>query len=133
MFHFKVQPRFSETDGLGHINNTVLPVWFEEARTDLFRIFNPSLKLESWNLILKRYDIEFTAQMWRDDPVDIQTGIAKIGNTSLTVVQRAVQNGQTAAVGHTTLVHFDYRAGVPAAIPEDIREQLAEHRVEETA
>src|SRR5690606_31382399 len=106
MFHYSVQPRFSETDCLGHINNSVIPVWFEEARTDLFRLFNPSLSMNTWNLILKRYDIDFVAQVWREYPVEIETTIAKIGTTSLTVLQRALQQGAVAVVGHTTLVHF---------------------------
>lgn len=31
MFEFELLPRLSETDGVGHINNTCLPAWFEEA------------------------------------------------------------------------------------------------------
>ncbi|MBI1317361.1 MAG: acyl-CoA thioesterase [Candidatus Hydrogenedens sp.] len=130
MFHFTVQPRFSETDGLGHINNTVLPVWFEEARTDLFRIFNPSLAMSSWNLILKRFDVEFVAQIWREYPVEIETVIEKIGTTSLTVVQRALQRSEPVAVGRTWLVYFDYQTHKPAPIPDDIREKLLPHLTE---
>ena len=51
MFTYTIQPRFSETDGMGHINNTVPPVWFEEARIGVFTIFNPSLTPFQWNLI----------------------------------------------------------------------------------
>jgi acyl-CoA thioester hydrolase len=127
MFHFSVQPRFSETDCLGHINNSVIPVWFEEARTDLFRLFNPSLSMQTWNLILKRYDIDFIAQVWREHPVEIETTITKIGTTSLTVLQRALQQGTVAVQGHTTLVHFDYAAQRTAPIPDAIRALLEPH------
>ena len=127
MFHTTFQPRFSECDGLGHINNSVPPVWFEEARTELFKLFNPSLEMKTWNLILKRYDIDFRAQIWRDYPIEVETEIVKIGNTSLTVEQRAIQQGTVAVVGHTTMVHFDYKAGRPEPIPEAIKEKLAAH------
>jgi acyl-CoA thioester hydrolase len=128
---FEIQPRFSETDGLGHINNTVLPIWFEEARVDLFRIFNPSLSLQTWNLILKKYEVEFVAQIWRDAPVRIETGIAHLGSSSLTVAQRVVQEEKVVAVGHTVLIHFDYKAGKPAPIPEDIKAKLEPHVIAE--
>ncbi len=40
MLEMQIQPRFQETDALGHINNTVPAVWFESARDPLFRIFS---------------------------------------------------------------------------------------------
>ena len=39
MFIEKVMPRFSETDVLGHINNTALPIWFEAARTPFLNFY----------------------------------------------------------------------------------------------
>lgn len=127
MFHYTLQPRFSETDGLGHINNAVLPVWLEEARTDLFRLFNPSLSMKTWNLILKKYEIDFVAQIWREQPIAIETQVSHLGNTSLTVHQRVVQGGLTVAVGKTVLVHFDYASNCPAPIPDSVRDALQSH------
>ena len=43
MFTTPITPRASETDGAGHINNTVVPVWFEAGRREIFRIFTPDL------------------------------------------------------------------------------------------
>jgi acyl-CoA thioester hydrolase len=131
MFMYYLQPRFSETDALGHINNSALPVWLEEARVDVFRIFNPSLQTATWNLILKKYDIEFLEQIWRTEPVEIQTSIEHIGNSSLTVLQRVRQAGKEVVRGRTVLVHFDYKTNRPAPIPEDIKKQLEEHREQE--
>lgn len=127
MFLYSLQPRFSETDGLGHINNAVLPVWLEEARIELFRVFNPGLDLADWNLILKKYEVDFRAQIWRTAPVDIQTTVLHLGNTSLTVLQRVIQSGAVVAVGKTVLVHFDYAAGRPTPIPADARAALEPH------
>ena len=44
MWQEVITPRFSDTDALGHINNTVFAVWFEGARRDVFKIFTPELK-----------------------------------------------------------------------------------------
>lgn len=127
MFHYTLQPRFSETDGLGHINNSALPVWLEEARFEIFRIFNPSLSMKTWNLILRKYEVDFIAQIWREHPVEVLTSIEQIGNSSLTVIQRVRQGGRDVAVGRTVLVHFDYEAARPAPIPPEIRELLLPH------
>ncbi len=48
MFTHKFSPSFTDTDALGHINNTRLPVWFERARNDLFRLFTPDLDPKKW-------------------------------------------------------------------------------------
>ena len=129
MFQLTIKPRFCETDALGHINHAVLPTWFEEGRIEIFRIFNPSLAVDSWNLILKHLEIDFSAQIWQSHPVDIETGIEKIGTTSLIVAQRAIQQQTVCATGRVVLVHFDYEFQKAAPIPQDIREQLEAHTV----
>ena len=48
MYTFNLSPAFYDTDGLGHINNTRVPQWFEAARNELFRIFTPDLDMKKW-------------------------------------------------------------------------------------
>ncbi|MGM0876104.1 MAG: hypothetical protein ACQEWV_15325 [Bacillota bacterium] len=36
MYKTIIEPHVSETDGVGHINNTTIPIWFEAGRNDLF-------------------------------------------------------------------------------------------------
>ena len=75
MFSMTVEPRFSETDALGHINNTVLPVWFEQARTPIFKIFTPSLAIDQWELILAKIDVSFLKQIFYGIDVEVRTFI----------------------------------------------------------
>lgn len=97
MFTLEIHPRFSDTDALGHISNTSLPVWFEQGRTPIFEIFHPSLDVKTWPLILARLEIDLLAQSYWHLPVEIRTGIGKIGNSSCHVVQEAWQNGTRVA------------------------------------
>lgn len=127
MFEQIISPRFSETDALGHISNTTLPVWFEAARQPVFELFQPGLKVEDWPLILARMEVDFTAQLFYGQDVSLRTGIKKLGNSSLVVYQEAWQAGKLAARGHTTLVHFDYRAQKAAPITGALRDRLTEH------
>jgi len=46
VFELKIKPRFCETDALGHINNTSVPMWFEQGREPLFEFFVPTMKPE---------------------------------------------------------------------------------------
>lgn len=127
MFHYELEPRFSDTDALGHISNTAFPIWFEQARTPVFKIFHPSLDIEGWPLILARLEIDLKAQSYWAKPVSIRTYIGKIGNSSCQVIQEAWQDGKEVARGVAVLIHFDYETEKSLPIPDGIREKLAEH------
>lgn len=127
MFHLELEPRFSDTDALGHISNTTLPVWFEQARTPVFRIFHPTLEADTWPLIIARLEIDLMAQSYWHIPVKIKTGIGKIGNSSFHVVQEAWQGHKQIARGVAVLIHFDYETEKALPIPDDVRTKLAEH------
>jgi len=127
MFSMKVTPRFGEIDGLGHVNNTVMPTWFELARNPLFSIFNPEQTVKNWNLILARFEVDFVSQMYYNGDVEIRTWIERIGSSSLEVVQEAYQKGRVGARGKTVLVHYDFKEQKSTRIPDVIRKQLYEH------
>ena len=127
MFTYQVEPRFSETDALGHINNTVVPVWFEQGRTPIFALFNPELALDRWNLILKKMDVDFVAQIYLYSPVEIRTSLRAVGNTSMTIHQEVWQKDRLVAQGDCVMVHFDYQQQCKAEIPPEVREKLLTH------
>lgn len=128
MFTETVSPRFCETDALGHINNTVVPVWFEKAREPIFRLFSPDLSVKDWRLILARIEVDFQAQIFYGKDLDIRTWIERIGNSSIVIVQEAVQNDVVCAVGKSVMIHFDYQQQSSAPVPDHIREQLEKHK-----
>lgn len=127
MYSMTVTPKFGDIDGLGHVNNTVMPGWFEQARNPIYRFFNPEFKFENWNLILARYEVDFVAQLFFDQDVEIRTYISKIGRSSFDVYQEAWQGDKLCTKGRTVLVHFDFNEQRSVAIPEKIREVMLEH------
>ena len=77
MFTKTITPRFGDVDGLRHINNTRLPVWFELGREPFFRMFNPDMLLENWNLIMAHIDVDFLTPMTLGADIEIRTYAAK--------------------------------------------------------
>lgn len=124
-YSLEINPRFTETDGLGHINNTVIPVWCEAARTPIFEIFNPELDLHQWNLIVAGFIVAFIAPTYYGKSVTVKTYVSRIGNSSFELTQTCWQAGNKTAEVKTTLVHYDYSSEKSRPIPEDIREMLA--------
>ncbi len=124
-FSLEIHPRFTETDGLGHINNTVIPVWCEAARTPVFEIFNPELDLNQWNLIVAGFTVAFLTPTYYGKSVFVKTFVSRIGNSSFELTQSCWQQGVKTAEVKTTLVHYDYSKDKSQPIPEDIRQILA--------
>lgn len=129
MFTEIIEPRFAETDALGHINNTVLPLWFEKARDPIFRFFTPDLDPKKWALIIARIEVDFKAEIFVNANVEVKTWFEKVGNSSMTVIQQAWQDGKLCAQGKTALIHFDWKLKKTKPINDTIRKQLTEHLI----
>lgn len=123
MYSQQIQPRFNDTDALGHINNTVLAVWFEGARDPLFRLFTPDLNPTDWRLILAKFSVEFHAELFYGQPAEIRTWVSRVGNSSFDVSQQAWQQGKLCASGVAVLVHYDF-AG-KSSVPLDAQQQAS--------
>lgn len=130
MFSETIQTRFSDMDGLGHINNAMVPVWFEGARDPIFRMFMPDLSLSDWRLILAKIEISFLAEIYYGQPVEVRSFIKRIGNSSFDVYQEIWQEDIKKASGIAVMVHFDNKGEKKSLpIPEGIRAKLSEHLV----
>ncbi len=127
MFTRSFNPGFADTDALGHINNTVFPYWFENARLEIFKIFTPDLDPNKWVLILAKIEIDFKAQCFYGFDVEVKTYIEKVGNSSFVVLQEVIQNDILVAVGRSTMVHFNHDSQKSEQLPADIKEKLLSH------
>lgn len=123
MYSQQLQPRFNDTDALGHINNTVIAVWFEGARDPLFRLFTPDLNPTDWRLILAKFSVEFHAELFYGQPVEIRTWVSRVGNSSFDVSQQAWQQGKLCASGVAVLVHYDFVG--KSSVPLDAQQQAS--------
>ncbi|QJR81235.1 acyl-CoA thioesterase [Alteromonas pelagimontana] len=119
--------RFYETDALGHVSNTVLAGWLEAARDPIFRLFTPTLDIKNWPLILASYQIDFHAQLFYGQPVNLKTFISRLGNSAFDVYQEVWQNEVKCASGTTTMVHFNYQEQRSEPIPDAVRAALDAH------
>jgi acyl-CoA thioester hydrolase len=129
MYEKVIDPRVSETDGAGHINNTVIPVWFESGRDEIFKLFTPDLSFDHWKMVIINFNVDFIQQLFYGKPVIVKTWVKEIGNTSLKVYEEIHQEGRLCAKGNAVYVNFNFSNQKPERIPDDIREKLKEHLI----
>ncbi|PKM21955.1 MAG: thioesterase [Gammaproteobacteria bacterium HGW-Gammaproteobacteria-14] len=128
MFTTRIHPRFSDTDALGHINNTVIPVWFLEAREPVLRLFSPQLDMREAALAVVRTEFDYLAETHFGCDVEVRTRVARIGNSSLQLAQEVWQNGILTTRGLATLVNFDPVLRRATTIPAPVRTELEKHQ-----
>lgn len=127
MFRTRITPRVSETDGAGHVNNTVAPIWFEAGRREIFRIFTPDLDFADWRVALVSMSIDYRAQIFYDAGVEVRTWVQRIGNKSFTLYEEIWQGAELCVSGTATYVCYDYRRNRAVPIPNDRRVGLSAH------
>lgn len=131
MYETIIEPRVSETDGVGHINNTTVPVWFEAARNKIFKLFTPDSSFENWKMIILNMNVTYKSQIYFGKDVLIKTWVSRIGNSSLELYEEIWQNNLLCAEGKVTYVNFNLATQKAERIPDSIRGELAKHSLQE--
>ena len=124
MIFTKIVPRVSETDGVGHINNVFVPIWFEAGRREIFRIFSPKLDFMNWKLALVKVTVEYVDQLYLAEDVDVKTGIEKVGTSSFTIKEEIHQTNRICAKGQAIYVNYNFRDKKSEPISNEIRDRL---------
>ena len=124
MIFTNIVPRVSETDGVGHINNVFVPIWFEAGRREIFRIFSPNLDFVNWKLALVKVTVEYVDQLYLAENAEIKTGIEKIGNSSFTIKEEIYQTDRLCAKGEAIYVNYNFKEKKSETISNEIRDKL---------
>ncbi|WP_342578070.1 thioesterase family protein [Psychrobacillus sp. FSL K6-2843] len=127
MFQTIIEPRVSETDGVGHINNTTIPIWLEGGRNQLFSLFNPELSFQNWKMIILKTTIEYKAQIYYGQNVEIRCWIKRIGNSSLELYEEIWQKEKLTVQANTIYVNLNVQENKSEVISDDIRRELEKH------
>ena len=124
MIFTNIIPRVSETDGVGHINNVFVPIWFEAGRREIFRIFSPNLDFINWKLALVKVTVEYLDQLYLAEYVEVRTGIEKIGTSSFTIKEEIYQTNRLCSKGQAIYVNYNFKEKKSEPITNEIRDKL---------
>lgn len=119
-----IKPRISEVNGLDHISNTVIPVWLEEA---LQEFLLEALQSTTFYYMLANLEQNFRREVLHGTPVQIKTGIKKLGNSSVSLIQEVWQNGALAVDSKSVLVCINKESKQSDILPSAVRELFETH------
>ena len=124
MKSFPLKPRFSETDAIGHINNTSIAVWFETARLEFLTDVFIEKGDEQPNWFMATQTIDYLGENFFGIEVRMDLSVIHIGNTSFKVGCKMYQNDKQTIRASAVLVHVDKASKKPSPIPTQMRAVL---------
>ncbi len=126
-----VQVRFRDIDAFGHVNNSVVSSYVEQARVMYLRDvlgLDPVGPEDRMPLILAMIRLDYRSPIFLEDRVDVGSRVDWVGRTSFHMSHRLEQQeGRELATAASVLVTYDYEAAQPMAVPENWRTTLAAH------
>lgn len=125
-FFYRLATRWADMDALGHVNNTKFFTYDESARLDYFqRLMSGDARFwGEYGLILAHIEADFLSQLKPPAELDIGFRIARIGRSSLGTEAGMFLGDAPVAVTRGVVVWFDYRAGAPLPVPEDVKARI---------
>ena len=132
MVHFthRLDVRFRDCDPMGHVNNAVYLTYLEQSRfahwRSLWGFGTPQLPPGRPGVILARVECDYKRPATYGETLEIRLTIGELGRSSFRYEYEIVDDkGRTVLTAKTVQVMYDYAAGKPVPIPDDIRKLLS--------
>jgi acyl-CoA thioester hydrolase len=120
----RIEIRWRDLDGFGHVNNSTYLTYLEEARDEhLTDVLGEAVH----RTVIRRLEIDFVSGLTQeDDYVDVDVRLTGVGTSSLTLEERIVSllDGRVAATAKTVMVHTDDSRTASAPWPHAARDAI---------
>lgn len=123
-FRLSDNVRFADLDPNNHVNNAVYASYFETSRVMLTKDATYGLTPEGLSWVLARLDVHYRAELHWPGTIELGTGIAKVGRTSLTFAQVVFSAGKCIALAQATTVMVGLASRQPTPIPPEVVERM---------
>ena len=120
----RIEIRWRDLDGFGHVNNSTYLTYLEEARDEFF---TELLGETVHRVVIRHIEIDFRSGLVHtDDHVDVEVQLEAIGSSSATTRERILSaaDGRVAAESRTVVVHTDAERSTSEPWPDESRRAL---------
>lgn len=121
-----VEPRFRDTDAMGHLNNAVYLTYFEVARAAYWLELTGTRNYHEVPFILAHTTIDFRSPAFVQERLLVGIRVARIGRSSFECHYRIAEEQADRLVcdGRSVQVIFDYARAVSCPMPDDLRARI---------
>ena len=121
-----IQIRFNDVDQMGHVNNAVIMEYFDLGKDAFFSSHGVPPTKGDFTIMVVHYEVDFKSQIRYHDQIEVTTEVEKIGNKSLSVMQRVVntETGVVCVECRTVMAGYRRSTSSSEVIPPEVREWL---------
>lgn len=122
----EVQPRFRDTDAMGHVNNAVYITYFEVVRAEYWLRLTGLREYQRVPFILAHVTADFRSAALIGEKLEVGMRISRLGTKSFDAEYRieTADGRRPIAEGRSVMVMYDYDKDESFAIPEDLKEKV---------
>ena len=124
MFHYAMPVRWRDLDAFDHVNNSIYLGYLEEARVQWLHGLQPDWASVPDAPVMAAVQLGYRRPVLWPSTVRVEMFLERLGNSSLTIAHRIVDNDDPATLycdGHVMLVWIDKATGKSVAVPESVR------------
>lgn len=122
-----VQPRWTDFDMFGHVNNSVYFQYLDLAKSDFFQTrLRDALDIRGVVPVSVNINCDFLSPILPGAGVQVSSCVSKIGDKSLVFEQKISdpKTGEINCTARTVMVAFDLRGGESVSVPDSWRSRL---------
>jgi acyl-CoA thioester hydrolase len=131
-FRHRLRVRYHECDPQGVVFNANYLAYFDIAITELWRDafggWDAAMAEANLDAVVAEATVRYRAPLRFDEEFDVVATVERLGTTSMTTRIECVTDGTVAAEGEVRHVFVDPQSREKAAIPEGVREKLADYQ-----
>lgn len=102
----RIQTRYSDTDGLGHISNEAYISFMQVGRLEFLAEVTRQTGVEQASVVAN-LNIDYFRECFYGDEIDVSSWCSRVGTKSFTICHQIYANGVLVAKGCATNVGFD--------------------------
>ena len=127
MHKISIQIRFSDIDGVGHVNNAVYNDYFDIGRLHYFKeaFGRPVEWGKGKTLVLVHTEADYLQPTFLYDTIEVHTSVVETGARSVKMKQYIIAAGGAVRVeSYSVLSTYDMDTGQSFPMPEEWREKI---------
>ena len=126
IFNTPIQVRFSDTDMLGHVNNSSYNQFFDIGRYEcLIKTFGGLTNWKGKTLVVVHIETDYLKPVFLETKINVETQITEVGNRSLKMHQQIVSDkGDVMVKSMSIMSAFDVSTEQSFIIPDEWRNRV---------
>lgn len=127
-----IQMRFSDVDVMGHVSNTIYQNYYDSGKVNYFEEVIPDMDFVNLGIVGASIKIDYLKPIFMKTRILVETRVAEIGNKSLTMEHRLIDEAtkEVLSTCSAVMVCYSIKEMMSIPIPEKWKQNILDFEVD---